>query len=68
MDDPKRITDLHDIDDPKCIASVLQRYLKNTATKSLQWLGLVGFSTLRSHSERSQRFLSCRERKLLEVA
>lgn len=49
--DPDVVADLHGVDHPERIASVLEHDLHHAAVKALEWFGAVGLAALGGHRQ-----------------
>ena len=68
MEHPQSVSELHCIDNAKCIASVSERYFEDPSTHPLEGLGGVGFPASRSDRQSLSSILLNLKSKRLKVA
>ena len=67
MDDPQGVSELHCINNAKCIASVSDRDFKDASTHPLEGLGVIGFPAPRSDRQSLSSILLNLKRKRLKI-
>ena len=68
MEHPQGVSELHCIDNAKCIASVSECDFKDASTHPLEGFGGIGFPAPRSDRQRLSSILLNLKRKCLEIA
>ena len=68
MDHPQGVSELHRIDNAKCIASVSERDFEDASTHPLEGLGGIGFPASGGDRQRLSSILLNLKRKCLKIA